>query len=111
MKAARLQAYGDVDQFKLEEVPDPAPGPGEVLIKVAASALNPVDLYVRQGFLSQYFPMDLPAVLGLNAAGTISSLGPYVAGFPVRARVLSHFLPYAKWAHSELAAARITALA
>src|SRR3954451_23151509 len=83
MKAARLQAYGDVDQFKLEDVPDPVPGPGEVLIKVAASALNPVDLYVRQGFLSQYFPMALPAVIGIDAAGTIAALGPDVAGFTV----------------------------
>src|ERR1043166_637746 len=75
MKAARLQAYGDVDQFKLEEVPDPKPGPGEVLIKIAASGLNPVDLYVRQGVMSQYIPLELPATLGIDAAGSVAESG------------------------------------
>jgi NADPH:quinone reductase-like Zn-dependent oxidoreductase len=55
MKAARLPAYGDVSQFKVEEVPTPTPGAGEVLIKVEASALNHIDLFVPQG----YMPMAL----------------------------------------------------
>jgi NADPH:quinone reductase-like Zn-dependent oxidoreductase len=53
MKAVRLQRFGDADQFRLEDAPDPVAGRGEVLIRVAVSALNPVDLYVRQGMVGK----------------------------------------------------------
>jgi NADPH:quinone reductase-like Zn-dependent oxidoreductase len=89
MKAVRLQAYGDVDQFRLEDVPEPSPGPGQVLVKVAVSGLNPVDLFTRQGFLAQYYPLDLPAVLGIDAAGTIAALGAGVTGFAAGDRVIA----------------------
>ena len=75
MKAVRLQDYGDVNQFRLEDAPEPTPKAGEVVIEVAASGLNPVDLYIRQGYMKQYTPMDLPAIQGIDAAGTITALG------------------------------------
>ena len=111
MKAARLQAYGDADQFKLEDVPDPVAGAGEVLIEIAASGLNPFDLYVRQGFLAQSIPLDLPAILGLDAAGTIRALGPGVTGFSIGDRVLAHLPLNGRGGHAEFTVAPLAGLA
>lgn len=111
MKAVRLQAYGDVDQFKFEDAPDPVPGHGDVLIKVAASGLNPVDLFVRQGFAVQFFPMKLPAILGIDAAGTTIALGSGVSGFSVGDRVIAHLPINGKGAHAELAVVPVAGLA
>jgi NADPH:quinone reductase-like Zn-dependent oxidoreductase len=47
MKAALLKSYGDVDQFEIGDIPRPKPGPGEVLINIEASAVNPFDLVLR----------------------------------------------------------------
>ena len=63
MKAARLQSYGDVDQFRVDEVPMPEPAAGEILVRVEASAVNPFDLILRQGLTAQFIPLPLPAVL------------------------------------------------
>jgi NADPH:quinone reductase-like Zn-dependent oxidoreductase len=111
MKAARLQAYGDVTQFKHEHVPDPKPGPGEVLIKVVASAVNHIDLYARQGFVHQYYPMEHPAILGADGAGTVVALGPGVTGFAAGDRVVAHFPINGRGAHAELAVAPVKGLA
>lgn len=92
MKAVRLQAYGDVGQFRFEDAPDPVPGAGEVLIRVAASGLNPVDLAIRQGFLDKFLPLTFPAIIGRDAAGTIVSVGEGVTGFAPGDRVVA-FLP------------------
>jgi len=104
MKAAFLQAYGDVDQFRVEDAPEPPAGPGQVLIKVAVSGLNPVDLYVRQGYMAKMVPVELPAVIGVDAAGTVEAVGPGVTGFALGDRVIAHF-PIGKGAHAEYAAA------
>lgn len=63
MKAQRLHAYGDIDQFKYEEIADPVPGPGEILVRVEAASLNPVELYIRQGYLAKIVPLEFPAIL------------------------------------------------
>lgn len=100
MKAALLKSYGGVDQFALEEVPTPKPGPGEVLIKIAASAVNPFDLILRQGFMAQY-PLQMPAILGGDAAGTIAELGAGVTGWLIGDRVVADFAADGKGAHAE----------
>ena len=64
MKAVRLQAYGDVDQLRYEDAPNPVPGAGEALVKIAVSGLNPVDLIVRKGLFAQIAPLQFPAILG-----------------------------------------------
>ncbi|MHA1559464.1 MAG: NADP-dependent oxidoreductase [Alphaproteobacteria bacterium] len=111
MKAVRLQAYGDVDQFKVEEVPDLVAGDGQVLIDVVASGLNPVDLFVRQGFLAQMMPLDMPAILGIDAAGTVVAVGSGVTGFAPGDRVVA-FLPLnGEGAHAERALALEAGLA
>lgn len=111
MKAARLKAYGDVDQFTFEDVPDPVPSAGEVLIKVAASGLNPVDLYVRQGYLARYYPVELPAILGIDAAGTVVSVGSAISGFAVGDRVAAHLPIDGRGTHAQLTVASPGAIA
>jgi NADPH:quinone reductase-like Zn-dependent oxidoreductase len=111
MKAVRLHAYGGVDQFKLEDVPVPIARAGEVVIRVAMSGLNPVDLYVRQGFTAQLFPMELPGIIGVDAAGTVTSLGSGVSGFAVGDRVIAHLPINGKGAHAEFAVVPVAGLA
>jgi NADPH:quinone reductase-like Zn-dependent oxidoreductase len=101
MKAALLKSYGDVDQFEIGDIPTPKPGPGEILIKIEASAVNPFDLILRQGFMAKFIPLPLPAVLGGDAAGTISALGDGVSGFAVGDRVVADFAANGKGAHAE----------
>src|SRR5262249_14119994 len=112
MKAARLQSYGDPSMFKLEDAADPAPpGPGEVLVKIAVSGVNHIDLYMRAGQLHQMIPLQHPAILGRDGAGTIAAVGPGVTGFKVGDRVAAMFPLNGRGAHAELAVAPITAVA
>ncbi|MHC2216518.1 NADP-dependent oxidoreductase [Rhizobium leguminosarum] len=111
MKAALLKSYGDVDQFEIGDIPTPKPGPGEVLIKIEASAVNPFDLILRQGFMAKFIPLPLPAVLGGDAAGTISALGDGVTGFAVGDRVVADFAANGKGAHAEYGVLPATSVA
>ncbi|MBP2326366.1 NADPH:quinone reductase-like Zn-dependent oxidoreductase [Kibdelosporangium banguiense] len=67
MKAARIHRHGDPSVIQIDDVPIPVPGPGEVLVKVAATSFNPTEIAVRRGILG---PMDLPYTLGWDVAGT-----------------------------------------
>lgn len=111
MRAVRLQDYGDVNQFRLEDAPEPTPKAGEVVIAVAASGLNPVDLYIRQGYMKQYTPMQLPAIQGIDAAGTITALGEGVTGFAVGDRVIGHLPINGNGAHADKAIVPVAGLA
>ncbi|MDI5926783.1 NADP-dependent oxidoreductase [Rhizobium leguminosarum] len=111
MKAALLKSYGDVDQFEIGDIPTPTPGPGEILIKIEASAVNPFDLILRQGFMAKFIPLPLPAVLGGDAAGTISALGDGVTGFAVGDRVVADFAANGKGAHAEYGVLPATSVA
>jgi NADPH:quinone reductase-like Zn-dependent oxidoreductase len=111
MRAMRLQAYGDVDQFKLDDVPVPTPEAGEVLMRVHASAVNHLDLVVRQGVRAQQWPMDLPATLGGDAAGVIEGLGAGVTGFAVGDRVIAHFRQRGKGPHADYAVVPVAGVA
>jgi NADPH:quinone reductase-like Zn-dependent oxidoreductase len=111
MKAARLQAYGEVDQFTIEDVPTPQPAVGEVLLKIEASAVNPFDLVLRQGLMAQYIPMELPAVLGGDAAGVVVATGAGVNGLSVGDRVIADFAPNGRGAHAEYGVVPATAVA
>lgn len=111
MKAALLKSYGGIDQFAIEDIPAPKPGPGEVLIKIAASAVNPFDLILRQGFMAEYIPLPLPAVLGGDAAGTIAELGEGVTSLAVGDRVVADFPANGKGAHAEYGVVAATSVA
>ena len=78
MKAIRLHAYGGIDQLRYEEVPMPQAGPGEVLVKVAATSVNPIDWKLRSGAAKAIMPLTFPAILGRDVAGTVEKAGPNV---------------------------------
>jgi NADPH:quinone reductase-like Zn-dependent oxidoreductase len=88
LKAVQLHAYGGVDHLFYEDVPDPKPGAGELLVKVAATSLNPVDWKLRRGDLRDAMPLKLPAILGRDVAGTVVSLGSGTQGFKAGDRVM-----------------------
>lgn len=83
MMAARVHAFGAPEVIRYEEVPRPVPGPGEVLVRVAAAAFNPSDIGFRSGFLRDVLPLDLPFTLGSEAAGTVIGVGDGVERFDV----------------------------
>jgi NADPH:quinone reductase-like Zn-dependent oxidoreductase len=78
MKAVLFHAHGGTDQLRYEEVPDPIPGPDEVLIRVKACALNHLDIWVRQGIPA--YKLALPHISGSDVAGTVESVGDRVFG-------------------------------
>ena len=88
MKAIVLSAYGDADQLKLQEVPDPKVGPNQIKVRVAAASVNPVDWKMRSGALQAFMPLQLPAILGKDAAGEVVEVGAGVAAFKIGARVM-----------------------
>jgi NADPH:quinone reductase-like Zn-dependent oxidoreductase len=69
--------------LKFEEYPDPVPGPGEVLVRVAATSVNPIDYKRRAGLTKDFYPMQFPSLIGVDIAGTVFKLGPGVEGFSV----------------------------
>ena len=76
MKAIRVNKLGPPEVMVLEEVADPEPGPGQVLVTVKAAGVNPVDTYIRSGL---YRPdLELPYTPGIDAAGVIAAVGPDV---------------------------------
>lgn len=77
MKAVRFHEYGGRDKLVLEDLPDPVAGPGEVVVKVGACALNHLDVDLREGI--SRFPLTLPHTMGLELAGTITEVGPGVS--------------------------------
>lgn len=76
MRAIVLRELGSVDNLKLEEVPDPQPGPGEVVVRLHAAALNHRDVFIVQKL---YPNIKLPAILGSDGAGVVSAVGEGVS--------------------------------
>ena len=85
MKAVVVHEHGGPEVLRYEERPDPVAGPGEVLIRIRASALNHLDLWVRRGLPGHEFP--LPMILGSDGAGEVAGLGPGTQGIEPGARV------------------------
>ena len=83
MKAVRFHEYGGPDVLRYEEVAQPVPGPGEVRVRVAATAFNLVDDGIRGGYLREVFPVALPHIPGIDVAGTVDARGEGVAGLEV----------------------------
>ena len=89
MKAIVTRAYGGPEVLKLESVADPKPGPGEVLIRVVATSVNPIDFKRRDGSARSFAPIKFPGILGADVAGIIESVGPDVTGFSKGDRVFA----------------------
>ncbi|RSM48492.1 NADPH:quinone reductase [Actinoplanes sp. ATCC 53533] len=92
MKAVRFHEYGDPNVLRHEDVEQPAPGAGQVLIRVAATSFNGVDGNIRAGFMRGPIPVALPHTPGLDVSGTVAALGEGVDGFQVDDQVVG-FLP------------------
>jgi len=73
MKAIRVHKFGGPEVLQLDQVPDPAPGPGQVLVRIRAAGVNPVDTYIRSGSYALMPP--LPYIPGTDAAGVIEAAG------------------------------------
>ncbi|MES1187215.1 MAG: zinc-dependent alcohol dehydrogenase family protein [Myxococcales bacterium] len=73
MKASIIRAFGGADRFELADMPKPVPGPKQVLVRVAATSVNPVDYKIRQNGAWAGIPM--PAILGYDAAGVVEATG------------------------------------
>ncbi len=84
MKAIRIHEDGGPDVLRYEDVPDPVPAPGEVLIALRAASLNHLDLWIRQGLPS----VPKPRILGADGAGVVAALGEGVEGFSEGDRVV-----------------------
>ncbi len=81
MKAMALNAYGDSAEFQSTELPRPAAKAGQVLVRVAATSVNTVDTMIRQMGKDLPLSPDLPAVLGMDFAGTVEAVGGGVTAF------------------------------
>lgn len=79
MKAARIHKYGGPEVLVYEDAPRPKPSRGEVLIRVHAAGVNPVDWKAREGYLKQRHP-SLPLILGWDVSGVVQATGAGVAG-------------------------------
>jgi len=88
MKAVLLHGYGGVDQLQYEDVPQPSPRSGEVLVRVISTSVNPVDYKIRSGMMKDSIPLELPTVLGSDVAGEVTALGPGVSRFRVGDKVM-----------------------
>jgi NADPH:quinone reductase-like Zn-dependent oxidoreductase len=86
VKAVVFHEFGGLDVLRVEDVPDPKPGRGQVLIDIGASALNHLDVDVREGI--SRFPVELPFVPGVEVVGRIAELGEGVEGWQVGDRVM-----------------------
>ena len=86
MKAAVIHEFGGVDVLKYEEIPTPAPKPGDILIKVLAAGVERLDHYIREGSIVPELPF--PHILGADAAGEVAELGEGVTGFEIGERVI-----------------------
>ena len=85
MRAIQIDHYGGPEVIVRRELPVPAPGPGEVLIRLAYSGINFMDIHTRQGKYagSRTYPQTIPTTLGIEGAGTIEAIGSGVEDFRV----------------------------
>jgi NADPH2:quinone reductase len=84
MKAIRIRTFGEPEVMQLEEVPDPQPGPGQVVVRVHAVGVNPVETYIRSGI---YPKPPTPYTPGNDGSGVVEAVGPEASQISVGARV------------------------
>jgi NADPH:quinone reductase-like Zn-dependent oxidoreductase len=89
MKAVVVHQYGGPEVLKFEEYPDPVPGQGEVLVRVAATSVNPFDYKRRAGSTKEFYPIRFPGLIGVDIAGTVVKIGSGVDGFSIGDQVFA----------------------
>ena len=107
MKAIVVHKYGGPEEMKFEDYPDPVPGSGEVLVRIAATSINPFDMMRRSGAAKDAAPIKFPGIIGVDVSGTILKVGPGVQAFSVGDRVFA----MADQTYAELCVVKIASLA
>src|SRR4051794_26403607 len=107
MKAVLLYEYGGPDKLRFEDSEVPEYGDNEVLVRVRATSLNPVDWKIRSGAARDRMPVEFPAILGRDLSGEVVASGRNVTGFPKGMRVMA----LANGTYAECAVAKADTLA
>ncbi len=107
MRAVRFHEYGPPSVLVVDEIDRPEPKAGEVLIRVHAAGVNPIDWKLRAGYLKDFMPVTLPYIPGLDVAGTVESVGEGVSDFAVGDRVFGR----GTGTYAEFAVAPVTTIA
>jgi NADPH:quinone reductase-like Zn-dependent oxidoreductase len=89
-KAVRFNQYGGVDVLNVVDVPQPVPGPGQVLVRVKAAGINPGEAKIREGLMHARWPATFPSGQGSDLAGTVTQAGPGVTGFAAGDEVIGY---------------------
>lgn len=89
MKAIVVREYGGPEVLKFEEYPDPVPGRGEVLVRVSAASVNPIDCKRRAGLTKEFYPLAFPGLIGVDVSGTVVEVGRDVEAFIAGNRVFA----------------------
>lgn len=89
MKAIVIEQYGDKDQLKQMEVPNPVPGEHQVVVKLKATSINPIDWKLRAGYLKGMMDWEFPIILGWDAAGIITEVGSAVTEWKIGDKVFA----------------------
>jgi NADPH:quinone reductase-like Zn-dependent oxidoreductase len=106
MKAIVVHKYGAPEVLKFEQYPDPVAGTGEVLVRVAATSINPFDTMRRSGAAKEVAPIKFPGIVGVDLSGTVVALGPEVEGFSIGDQVFG----MADQTYAELCAVKAVSL-
>lgn len=83
MKAIVIHKYGGPEELRFEDYADPVPEPGEILVRIAATSINPFDIMRRSGAAREFAPIKFPGIVGVDLSGTILKIGTGVSGFAV----------------------------
>ena len=96
MKAVRYRSYGDSGVLVYEDAGRPVAGPGQVVVKVAGAAFNPVDVAIRAGFMRQVFPVAFPHIPNFDVAGVVAEAGDGVSGWSAGDTVVADYFALGK---------------
>jgi NADPH:quinone reductase-like Zn-dependent oxidoreductase len=103
MRAWRVHEYGGPETLRLDTVPVPSPGPGEILVKIAAASINPIDWKMRSGYLRGMVQIALPRALGRDCAGTVVSVGEGISNLAIGQAVAGLADPTRHGTHAQYA--------
>ncbi|GAB4208284.1 MAG: NADP-dependent oxidoreductase [Coleofasciculaceae cyanobacterium] len=106
MKAVRIHAHGGPETLVYEDAPRPTPLTNEVLIRVRAASVNPIDWKIRDGFGKEMFNHQTPLILGWDVAGTVEAIGPEVEKFKLGDPVYGYTSLLRDGAYAEFAIAK-----
>jgi len=108
MRVIHIHNYGGPEQLKLERKPRPEPQAGEVLLRVHAAGVNPLDWKIRQGLMKDFMPVTFPYTPGIEVAGVVEDIGSGVTAFEIGQAV---FGQSARGAYAEYITVSVESLA